>query len=56
MPTLRLLVSVALLAFMAGACTKAPAALDPTPPPARRADAKTQLEYGNPPPAPAPRY
>ena len=32
------------------ACSTAPAAPDLTPPPRRPIDAKTQLEYGNPPP------
>ena len=32
------------------ACSTAPAAPDLTPPPRRPLDAKTQLEYGNPPP------
>ena len=34
------------------ACTTAPAYTDLTPPPRRPVDAKTQLEYGGPPPAP----
>ncbi len=47
----------ALIALSAGACATAPAApaVDLTPPPRRPYDAKTQLEYGNPPPR-APRY
>ncbi|BAQ45288.1 conserved hypothetical protein [Methylobacterium aquaticum] len=47
----------ALIALSAGACATAPAApaVDLTPPPPRPYDAKTQLEYGNPPPR-APRY
>lgn len=50
---------VALLACAAAllaACTRAPAAPDFTPPPRRPIDAKTQLEYGNPPPPPPARY
>lgn len=38
------------------ACSTAPAAPDLTPPPRRPLDAKTQLEYGNPPPPPPGRY
>ncbi|GJE10495.1 MULTISPECIES: hypothetical protein [Methylobacterium] len=39
------------------ACASAPAAQpDLTPPPRRPVDAKTQLEYGNPPPPPPGRY
>lgn len=52
------LVAAGLLALTVGACATAPAAPvgDPAPPP-RRPDAKTQLEYGNPPPPPpGPRY
>ncbi len=58
MPTLKLLAGAALLAFTTAACATAPAApaYDPVPPPARRPDAKTQLEYGNPPPPPPGRY
>ncbi|MCJ2082936.1 MAG: hypothetical protein Q7T93_15800 [Methylobacterium sp.] len=44
-----------LVMLLVAACATAPAAIDPTPPP-RRLDAKTQLEYGNPPPPPGPRY
>jgi hypothetical protein len=46
-----------LIALAAGACATAPAApaVDLTPPPSRPYDAKTQLEYGAPPPR-APRY
>lgn len=43
-----------LVTLALGACASAPAAPDLTPP-QRRVDAKTQLEYGNPPPPP-PRY
>ncbi|TGD99034.1 hypothetical protein [Methylobacterium nonmethylotrophicum] len=43
-----------LIALAASACSTAPA-VDLTPPPPRPYDAKTQLEYGNPPPR-APRY
>ncbi len=49
---------IVLLGFAASllaACATAPAATDLTPPPRRPLDAKTQLEYGNPPPPP-PRY
>ncbi|KQP09882.1 hypothetical protein ASF28_01495 [Methylobacterium sp. Leaf99] len=42
-----------LVMLLVAACATAPAAIDPTPPP-RRLDAKTQLEYGNPPPPPPP--
>ncbi|MFC6388777.1 hypothetical protein [Methylorubrum zatmanii] len=58
MPLLKPVVSAGLLALMLAACSTAPAApaLDPVPPPARRPDAKTQLEYGNPPPPPPGRY
>ncbi|WP_200925918.1 hypothetical protein [Methylobacterium sp. Leaf93] len=47
-----------LVLLSVAACSTAPA-VDLTPPPQRPYDAKTQLEYGNPPPpppAPAPRY
>jgi hypothetical protein len=50
-------VSLASLVFaMLAACASAPAAPDLTPPPRRPVDAKTQLEYGNPPPPPPGRY
>ena len=47
-----------LIAAAVAACSTAPAApvYDPVPPPRRPADAKTQLEYGNPPSPPAQRY
>ncbi len=41
-----------LVMLCVAACSTAPAAPDLTPPPQRRLDAKTQLEYGNPPPPP----
>ena len=42
-----------LVAASLAACASAPAAApDLTPPPRRPVDAKTQLEYGNPPPPP----
>ncbi|WP_204262660.1 hypothetical protein [Methylobacterium sp. BTF04] len=45
-----------LVMLSVAACATAPAAPDLTPP-QRRVDAKTQLEYGNPPPPPpGPRY
>ncbi|MDV2983195.1 hypothetical protein [Methylorubrum podarium] len=52
------IICASLLALTLAACSTAPAApsLDPVPPPARRPDAKTQLEYGNPPPPPPGRY
>nr|WP_166059759.1 MULTISPECIES: hypothetical protein [unclassified Methylobacterium] len=52
MPSLKPVICAALLALTLAACSTAPAApaLDPVPPPAPRPDAKTQLEYGNPPP------
>ncbi|GJE44273.1 hypothetical protein [Methylobacterium soli] len=43
-----------LLTLCVAACSTAPAAPDLTPPLRRPVDAKTQLEYGNPPPAPPP--
>ncbi|MFB0489829.1 hypothetical protein ABIE45_002415 [Methylobacterium sp. OAE515] len=47
----------ALVAASLAACASAPAAQpDLTPPPRRPVDAKTQLEYGNPPPPPPGRY
>lgn len=47
----------ALIAASLAACASAPAAQpDLTPPPRRPVDAKTQLEYGNPPPPPPDRY
>lgn len=58
-PQTRILSRIALLglaASMLGACATAPAATDLTPPPRRPVDAKTQLEYGNPPPPPPARY
>lgn len=46
-----------LVAASLAACASAPAATpDLTPPPRRPVDAKTQLEYGNPPPPPPGRY
>ncbi|MDP4002254.1 hypothetical protein [Methylobacterium sp. NEAU K] len=45
-----------LAAATLAACASAPAAPDLTPPPRRPVDAKTQLEYGNPPPPPPGRY
>ena len=56
-PAYRLL-AAGLLALSVAACATAPAApiADPIPPPRRPYDAKTQLEYGNPPPPPGPRY
>ena len=45
-----------ILMLAVAACSTAPAAPDLTPPPRRPLDAKTQLEYGNPPPPPGPRY
>ena len=58
MPALRPLAAAALLALTVAACSTAPATplVDPVPPPGRRPDAKTQLEYGNPPPPPPGRY
>ncbi|CAO4177206.1 hypothetical protein LNAOJCKE_0745 [Methylorubrum aminovorans] len=52
MPSLKPVICASLLALTLAACSTAPAApaLDPVPPPAPRPDAKTQLEYGNPPP------
>jgi hypothetical protein len=50
---IRLTLAGCLVAVVA-ACASAPAAPDLTPPPRRPVDAKTQLEYGNPPPPPAP--
>ncbi|CAO4149853.1 hypothetical protein [Methylorubrum aminovorans] len=52
MPSLKPVICAGLLALTLTACSTAPAApaLDPVPPPAPRPDAKTQLEYGNPPP------
>ncbi|GJE19277.1 hypothetical protein [Methylobacterium marchantiae] len=45
-----------LVLLSVAACSTAPA-VDLTPPPQRPYDAKTQLEYGNPPsPPPSPRY
>ena len=41
---------------MLAACASAPPPSDLTPPPRRPYDAKTQLEYGNPPPPPPARY
>ncbi len=58
-PRLTLAARIALLGCataVLAACSTAPAAPDLTPPPRRPYDAKTQLEYGNPPPPPAPRY
>ncbi|AMB46073.1 hypothetical protein [Methylobacterium sp. AMS5] len=56
--SLKPLVRASLLALTLAACSTAPAApsLDPVPPPARRPDAKTQLEYGSPPPPSPGRY
>ncbi|GJD30830.1 hypothetical protein PMNALOAF_2080 [Methylobacterium adhaesivum] len=54
MPSVIHLGLAGLMMLFVAACATAPAAVDPTPPP-RRPDAKTQLEYGNPPP-PGPRY
>ncbi|WP_264045736.1 hypothetical protein [Methylobacterium flocculans] len=45
-----------LLLLAVAACSTAPAAPDLSAPPPRRLDAKTQLEYGSPPPSPGPRY
>jgi len=52
------LAAAGLLTLMVAACSTAPAApiADPVPPPRRPYDAKTQLEYGNPPPPPSQRY
>ncbi|MGU3539334.1 hypothetical protein [Methylobacterium sp. A54F] len=50
------LATAALLTLAVAACSTAPAAPDLTPPPRRPVDAKTQLEYGNPPPPPPARY
>ncbi|MCJ2015689.1 hypothetical protein [Methylobacterium sp. J-076] len=53
---LRIVGRIALLGLAASllaACATAPAATDLTPPPRRPVDAKTQLEYGSPPPPPA---
>ena len=55
----RILSRIALLGLatsLLAACATAPAATDLTPPPRRPVDAKTQLEYGNPPPPPPARY
>lgn len=41
-----------LLVLAVAACSSAPAAPDLSAPPPRRLDAKTQLEYGAPPPGP----
>ena len=41
-----------LLVLAVAACSPAPAAPDLSAPPPRRLDAKTQLEYGAPPPGP----
>ncbi|SDM72783.1 hypothetical protein SAMN05216360_103223 [Methylobacterium phyllostachyos] len=47
----------ALVAASLAACASAPAAQpDFSPPPRRPVDAKTQLEYGNPPAPPPGRY
>jgi hypothetical protein len=49
--------AAALVAASLAACASAPAAQpDLTPPPRRPVDAKTQLEYGNPPRPPPGRY
>ena len=58
MPSLKPIACAGLLALTLAACSTAPAApaLDPVPPPAQRPDAKTQLEYGNPPPLRSGRY
>ena len=58
MPSLKPVICASLLALALAACSTAPAApaLDPVPPPAPRPDAKTQLEYGNPPPLRPGRY
>lgn len=58
MPSLAHLVVASLMAVTVAACSSAPATpiADPVPPPRRPADAKTQLEYGNPPPPPMQRY
>ena len=46
-----------LVMLAVAACSTAPAAPDLSAPPPRRPDAKTQLEYGvPPPPPPGPRY
>ncbi len=52
------LAAAGLLALAATACARepAPSLVEPVPPPQRPADAKTQLEYGNPPPPRGPRY
>lgn len=52
------LAAAGLLALAVSACsrTSAESLYEPAPPPRRAADAKTQLEYGNPPPPRAPRY
>ena len=52
MPSLKPVNCAGLLALTLAACSTAPAApaLDPVPPPAPRPDAKTPLDYGNPPP------
>jgi type IV pilus biogenesis protein CpaD/CtpE len=56
MPVVRVALA-ALVAASLAACASAPAAQpDLTPPPRRPVDAKTQLEYGNPPPPPPGRY
>ena len=58
MPPILPLAAAGLMALLVAACSTAPAAPvgDPIPPPRRPYDAKTQLEYGNPPSPPAPRY
>lgn len=56
MPPIIHLTLAGLLMLAVAACSTAPAAPDLTPPPRRPADAKTQLEYGSPPPAPGQRY
>lgn len=48
---LRRLSCVALIALSVSACNTCPPLPDPVPPPRRPLDAKTQLEYGGPPPA-----
>ncbi|GJE38900.1 hypothetical protein [Methylobacterium persicinum] len=54
--TLSRIVLLGLATSMLAACATAPASTDFTPPPRRPVDAKTQLEYGNPPPPPPARY
>ncbi|WP_336487466.1 hypothetical protein [Methylobacterium nigriterrae] len=57
MPPVIQLAVAGLLTLAVAACSTAPAAPEVTPPPRRPLDAKTQLEYGNPPPPPpGPRY